>query len=115
MNETTLQVVILGAAYVLAVVLLAGGIVSSVINYRFSKRIEARKDLVTRVSRLEAESTDVRDLVDRLSKRWSKRFRDEQSSQPKNSEGGSEPVESNHAGSEDRDGLVAEWLSSRRF
>jgi len=110
-----IHVVILVGAYVLGLVMLAGGIVSSVINYRFSKRVEARKDLTVRVSRLEAESTDVRDLVDRLSKRWTKRFRDEQSSAPKNTDDGSEPEASNHAVSDDRDGLVAEWLSSKRF
>ena len=77
MSPETFQIVILVGAYVVGVVVMIGAGVLSVLNYRSSQKVAARKDLVTRMSRLETETADLRDLVTRFGRRWNKRLRDD--------------------------------------
>lgn len=73
MSSYTLQIVVLAAAYVLLVGAgVANGLVS-LYNWRLISRLEGRKDLGARVTRLENEVTSYRELLDTFSKRLNRR------------------------------------------
>jgi len=64
------------SAWLLATVLLSSAIVVGGLVFRAYSRLETNERVQERLSKLEAEIGSCTDLVDRLSKRWSKRERD---------------------------------------
>lgn len=73
MPDQTVQLVVLAGAYVLAVVVTLGAIASSVFSYRFSRRLEAKRDSLSRLTRLENELASFRETVDSFSHRLARR------------------------------------------
>lgn len=87
MSPTTIQIVILAGAYVLALLVTVGASVSSWLAIRALRALDTKRSVLSRVTTVENEIRSHADLVDRLSKRWSKRERD--ASRPSNSGNGS--------------------------
>lgn len=73
MSTYTLQVVILGAAYVL---LVGAGVVNGLVglyNWRLLQRLEGRKDLATRIQRVENAQLSFEELLKSFSSRLNRR------------------------------------------
>lgn len=102
MNPIQLQLVILAGAYAVALVFTLIASVSSWLAIRSLRSLEAKRSVFARLTTVENEMRSHADLVDRLSKRWAKRFRDEASSKST----ASSPATQDDL---DRDALLAEY------
>jgi hypothetical protein len=74
--DHAVQLAVLAASYVLALGFTLSAGLLSLSSYRSSKRLEARKDIASRLTRVETELASYRDVTDAFSKRLTKRDAD---------------------------------------
>lgn len=74
--DHAVQLAVLAASYVLALGFTLSAGLLSLSSYRSSKRLEGRKDIASRLTRVETELASYRDLTDAFSKRLTKRDAD---------------------------------------
>ena len=109
MDTFSLQLITLAAAYVLAVGLGAVQVTLTVLNWRSSKRVEARRSVETRLTTLENQQANLEDLVRTFNGREAKRRRTAKKREQEE-EGGDDAPQQLEL---DRDARLAEWQSQR--
>jgi hypothetical protein len=106
-TEYQVQLIILAGAYALAGLLMIVSTAVTVVSWRSFRTLESKRSVLTRLTTVENEIRSHSDLVDRLSKRWSKRERDARKE--------SDPEVQEEDPRELRERMVAEFNQGKRI